>query len=424
MSFRPKRAAVPLALGAAAFSLAAVWIVLNPQEPLPDPTLYEGIGANLAAGNGFSFDEEPPYRPEITRTPFVPAMIAALYTFTGRNPEAVLWLQAVLVALAVVAGWRVMLELTADRRVAALGGAIAVLCPFVAGVANNILTEPAAMLQIALGAWLLLRWPRDRERRSAPWRAALLGLLLASLVLNRANFTPAVLIAAGWAVLSTLRRGPREPRSWLTAAALCVALGAPVLGWSARNHSLGLSFSPAPVGLYASRVLDIKRYKDVLCDEDRFRQPRVNRLYFLHWKLRYGPQRLLELERRNREWFERWLEGDELQVLAAMPARALGLFSSFRISIFPIYPPRYDRDVWPVMRWISRGFWLLSFLGLLALWKRPGARWLWLVPVLTLVPLHLWTVCHPRYMTALMPLLMPYGGAALLWAARRARPGS
>ena len=67
------------------------------------------------------------------------------------------------------------------------------------------------------------------------------------------------------------------------------------------------------------------------------------------------------------------------------------------------------------MRWLARSLWALSLLGLILSWRRRWARYLWLVPVGCLIAVHVPTVCHPRYMFPVMPMLMPYGGVALVW---------
>ena len=112
-----------IAVAALGFALSGFWIVTNPQRPTPDAALYEGIAANLAAGNGFSYDREPPHRPEITRTPFLPAWTAALFAVFGRDTAPVLWANALLIALALALGYAVAVELFRDRA-AALGGAL------------------------------------------------------------------------------------------------------------------------------------------------------------------------------------------------------------------------------------------------------------------------------------------------------------
>ncbi len=405
------------ALGVA---LSGYWIVTNPQRPLPDPTLYEGIGANLAAGNGFSFDRRPPFRPEVTRTPFLPVAIAALYTVLGRRPSAVLWMNAVCIGLALGMGYLVALKLFQDRRIAVWGTSIALLTPPVAGSANNILTEPVAMLQMTASAWLLLNWHARRDARQAPIIAAGMGLLLASLVLNRSSMMPVAIIAGAYIVFAALVGRWRSVMAWITAMTLCAALGIPVLVWSARNASLGLSFTPAPIGLYASRVFDMKRYREHLMTPAE-KLPAVNKQYFRHWKRHYGPQELMALEQQNKVWFKNWSAAHPHQVLKSMPYRLIGLFSFFRSSIYPPWPGHRDRDMREIMRWISRTLWLLSALGLVLCWRDLPARWIWLGTVLPLVGVHLLTVCHSRYMFPLLPLLMPYGGVPLIWIVDRIR---
>lgn len=409
---------VAVGLFVGVFSLSGYWIVTNPQEPLPDPTLYEGIGANLAAGNGYSYDVAPPYRPEITRMPFLPVLIAGLYQFTGRNPEAVLWMNAVFIGLAVALGYLLALRLFKSQAVAITGGIIAFLTPPVTGAANNILTEPVAMLQIAGIAWLLMDW-RDRvASRWAPLHGAALAALLASLTLNRSAMAVIAVIAGAYVVLVALKGRWKEKTAWLTVGVFCVVLGGPVLGWSARNASLGLSFSPAPVGLYASRVFDMKRYREHLLEPGQ-RLPRINRLYFLHWKRHYGPDRLIELNEKNREWFEAWRAEHGDRIISSLPARVVGLFSFFRNSIFPPWPLHRDQANREKMRWLARGLWSLSLIGLILSWRRRTARYFWLVPIGALIAVHVPTVCHSRYLFPLMPLLMPYGGVTLVWLWRQ-----
>ena len=211
-----------------------------------------------------------------------------------------------------------------------------------------------------------------------------------------------------------MRDRQRSSRAWIAVASLAVTLGAPVLAWSARNASLGLDFSPAPVGASASRVYDIQRYRDHLLDPKE-RLPRVNARYWSHWKRPLGPEELVELDRKNGEWLDRFLEERSDRVLAAAPHRLLGLFSSFRISIWPPWDgARCDRVMWPIVKWISRALWLLSLAGLALTARRRFALWIWVVPVATLSAVHVLTVCNPRYMIPLMPLLFPYGGAAIM----------
>ncbi len=397
-----------------AFVFSGAWILFNPQEPLPDPTLYEGIGANLAAGNGYSFDVKPPYRPELTRTPFLPLLISLLYRVVGREPQAVLWMNAVFIAFAAGLAYLLALRLFRNRAQALCGAVVLVLTPPFTGSANNILTEPPAMLQMAVIAHLLLGWKERAKGRRAILHAFILGAVLATLALNRTSMIVMILAAAVYVIAVALKGRLKSKSAWLCAAVFSAALGTPVLMWSARNASLGLSFSPAPIGLYASRVLDMKRYADVLLDPGE-KQPKVNRDYFLHWKRHYGPEQLKALERENKLWFENWRKEHSDRILSSLDERFIGLFSFFRTTIFPPWPGSVDHAMRAKMRIWSRTLWLFAFAGMLLARRNRAARFLFLIPVLGILIVHLPTVCHERYVFPLFPIHLTFTGVALVY---------
>jgi len=416
-------------LFAVSFALSAAWISINPQDrnpKRPDEILFEGIAANLAAGNGFSFDDAPPFRPEITRAPLLPALGATVYAVAGRDRKALLWLGAILVALAVAASYLVARRLLGSEGLAHAGAWAVCLTPQVSGSANAFLTEAPAMLQVVAVAWAVLSWPSWRESRRAPLAAGAVGLLLASLVLNRPNLSVFVLVVAGWMAWTCLRKRWRDPHGWIAVLALGVFLGAPVLGWSARNASLGLSFTPMGVGKGAGYVYEVARYRDILLEEGDRLPARAQREFWSHYRRRLGPAELIALDRENMAWFEDWFASRSGRVLAATPARLLGLFSQDRVSTYR-QPWPYDSEEWwgGLVRWLSRLSWLLSAAGVVASWRTAKARWLWPVAVGSTVLLALLSACNPRYLTPLLPLAMPYAvvlPARLLGAARRALP--
>lgn len=421
---RPSALKVGL-LFAVSFSLSSAWISLNPQQQnskRPDAILFESIAANLAEGNGFSADREPPFRPEITRAPFLPVLGAAVYSAVGRARTSVLWLNALLVAAAVALCYVVARRLFPSDGAAYAGAWVVCLTPQVSGATNAFLTEAPAMLQVVLGIWALLRWPEWRGSRRAPLAACALGLLLASIVLNRPNLAPAVLIAGTWMALSCLRGDWRKLGNWVTVLVLGVALGVPVLAWSARNASLGLSFTPMGVGKGAGYVYEVSRYRDLLLEGDDRLPARAQREFWDHYRRPLGPAELIELDRENMEWFENWIARRRSRVVAATPHRLLALFSQDRVSTYRQPWPYADERDWSArVRWLSRLSWMISALGLVLVWRRRPARWIWLVTVGGTVLLALMSACNPRYLTPLLPLGMLYPGVVLAAIASLAR---
>lgn len=405
-----------LALFAASLSLSAVWIVANPQTGnkwRPDAILFEGIAANLADGNGYSFDKAPPYRPEITRSPFLPAMAAVVFAVSGKKPAVVLWLNAVLIALSVAFGYAVARRIFESEKAAHVGAWIACLTPQVSGSANAFLTEASAMFQVCFAVWLILLW---REHKNSRWTAAIsaaLGLTMASLVLNRPNYTIPVLAAGMWALLFVLgNSGWRSQRGWIVSGVFCFALGAPVLGWSARNASVGLAFSPMGTGGGAGYVHEVRRNRDLLLEPNE-EIPSFNEQFWSHFRKPMGPEQLLELDKKNMEWFKELAARRWGRMLLSIPVRVLGLFSNRAVCVYnQPWPNRMDDVFMPIAKWTSRALWLLSTIGFLLLWRRPDARSIWIIPIASLVFFHSFTACNPRYLTPLLPLLMPYAGVA------------
>jgi 4-amino-4-deoxy-L-arabinose transferase-like glycosyltransferase len=403
-------------------ALSSYWVLTNSRfQPgnQPDAALCERIAANLAAGNGFSYDVRPPYRPEVTRSPFLPYLAAGCYALFGRDVRIAFWLNVAMIAAAVALSYRVARRLFGDERAALAGAWFACLAPQVSGAAPAFLTEAPAMLQVVLGLHLLVGWRGRVGRRIAPLWAAGLGLVLASLMLNRPNFLLPVLVAAAWTCLVALRRGPGRGRGLLLAAVLCATLGGPVLGWSARNASLGLAFSPMASGSGAGLVYEVGRYRERLLDPGE-KLPVSHQRYYSHFRQPLGPDELARLDADSRRWFSTFADERWPRLLRLLPERLARLFGNELVSVYnQPWPNDLDAVLMPIVKWLSRALWLLSAAGACLLRSRREALFVWLVLVGSLAVFHGLTICNPRFVTPLLPVTMPYAGAAVVLAGRR-----
>src|SRR5215213_3751979 len=78
-----------LLLLAAALGLRLFFIFAAPRpSSWAGDSRYYVTAANLLAGNGYSWDEAPPYRPSIANVPAYTFFIAAVYAVAGRNNDA------------------------------------------------------------------------------------------------------------------------------------------------------------------------------------------------------------------------------------------------------------------------------------------------------------------------------------------------
>jgi len=88
-------AVLAVLLAALGLRLAFIFVAPRPSSWAGDSRYYV-TASNLLAGNGYSWDEAPPYRPSLASVPAYPLFIAAVYAVAGRSNDAVRVAQAAL----------------------------------------------------------------------------------------------------------------------------------------------------------------------------------------------------------------------------------------------------------------------------------------------------------------------------------------
>jgi hypothetical protein len=201
-----------------------------------DSRQYERLACNLPACGCFSQSEEPPYQPEVRRTPGYPIFVAAIYALAGRSPLAVVLVQSL------VAGLTAVLTASLGRRLwdgqhGLLGGALFALAPASLLMSVAILTETLFTLLVLLVVWLLVPVNEDVASGFSPTSASLTSVSISGLCLGLAILTRpvgVVLIPVGLALLLI-----RPPKAWPVgliawALGLTLALGP----WVVRNQRI------------------------------------------------------------------------------------------------------------------------------------------------------------------------------------------
>lgn len=231
-----------LALAASAgLALRLYFILKFPVTDSGDAPFYIELAWNWLRHGVYGFPVNGHLTPVDMRVPGYPAFLAAIFTFAGRSPRAVMLTQAVVdlatcFLIALIAA-RVA-PLAARRRVAIAGFWLAALCPFTANYTAVVLTETVVTLLTALGILILLETelgggsPAPAMKGLSPWFLA--GLIVGFGTLVRPE-TPLLLLAAGLILLWRWRKPADWPK--LVRAGLLMALGLvlPLLPWAARN---------------------------------------------------------------------------------------------------------------------------------------------------------------------------------------------
>ncbi len=223
---RRGRAWALLVIFAVALGLRLLYVHERFQGLPGDTDGYLAIGANLAAGKGFSGDAG---RPTAHRPPGYPLFIAAVEK-TGGGPWAVIWLQC-LVGAAVVLLAAQLARLVVGGLFALVAAIIVAVDPFQIAVCGEFMTEALFSFIVMAAFVILLRAVRARS----VVRYAVAGLTAGAGALVRPEF---FLFAPGALAMAYI--WGHKDRKFLYIIVFLLGLILPPGIWAARNKaSLG-----------------------------------------------------------------------------------------------------------------------------------------------------------------------------------------
>jgi 4-amino-4-deoxy-L-arabinose transferase-like glycosyltransferase len=210
---------------------------------------YHRLASNLLAANGYSWDTQPPYSPNLYRPPGFPLVLLAVYTLFGPSVPAAIAVQALVSTMTVLLTYSLTRALTGQRGLALVAAAALALDPVAIQYSNLLLTETFTAPLIVLVAGCV--WSYRGSAR--PLWLALAGVILAGGILVHPVllFLPVFLLAA-----PLLTRKTRTARQFGVAlGAVAIAL-APASAWIVRNWYVG-DF----VGISSVTAVNLLKYK-------------------------------------------------------------------------------------------------------------------------------------------------------------------
>jgi hypothetical protein len=234
---RPRLPLVGLALVlAAALGLRLLPVLCHGDYPAlfmdSDSWEYHRLAMNLLAGNGYTWDLQPPRSPNLYRPPGLPLLLWGLYRLAGPSVPAAVVVQAFVGTGATLLTFLLARGLGFPAGLALGAAAVQALDPVAVQYSNILLTETYTSLLLLLAGGCVLRyWGSAR----AGWLAAAGGPLGVGVLVHPVLlFLPLLLPALP--LLSRATRTRRQLAAGLAAAALALA---PASAWVARNGYVG-----------------------------------------------------------------------------------------------------------------------------------------------------------------------------------------
>jgi 4-amino-4-deoxy-L-arabinose transferase-like glycosyltransferase len=216
---------------------------------LPDSYDYHRLACSILEGRGYTWDQQPPYSPNLYRLPGFPLILAALYSFTGPSVAAAIALQALLGTATILLTYFLVRSLNLSPRFALLAAAVQALDPVAIQYSNLLLTEVWSSPVLLLAALCVVRY---RATAQGGWLLATGALLAVGILIHPILLLlPFFLLAAP--LLSRATRSRRQ--AGIALASLSIAL-APATAWSVRNWLVGDYF-----GVSCVTAVNMLKYK-------------------------------------------------------------------------------------------------------------------------------------------------------------------
>jgi 4-amino-4-deoxy-L-arabinose transferase-like glycosyltransferase len=193
---------------------------------------YHRLASGLLAGHGYSWDNGPPYAPNLYRPPGFPLILVALYTLTGPWFVAAVVLQALVGTAVIVLTFLLARRLGFSGRVALLAAAVQALDPVAVHYCNCLMTETYTSVLMLLALGCVVRYQKSAH---PGWLLATGGVLAVGILVHPVLLLLPLLLP----VIPWLTPGTRSARLFAAGLAAMVLALAPASAWVLRNWHAG-----------------------------------------------------------------------------------------------------------------------------------------------------------------------------------------
>ncbi|MBN1119703.1 MAG: glycosyltransferase family 39 protein [Anaerolineae bacterium] len=203
-----------------------------------DAEQYLALANNLIDEGVFSRESDPPYTPEVFRTPGYPAFLLPFVLIFGERPLLPVVIGQVILSVLTVWGTIQLAHRLFDEQIGLWAGALLAVMPITILMTGAIYAETVFAALLVGAGWLLI----DSLERDRWLLSAAAGLVLGIATLVRPIGLPMIAL---WAILPLAKRPIRRALPHILA--LLIAFALPVGAWMGRNATLSGRFSLASV---------------------------------------------------------------------------------------------------------------------------------------------------------------------------------
>ena len=221
--------------------LPVVWaIAREPGRAITgsDAEQYLALANNLVDAGAFARESDPPYTPEVFRTPGYPTFLVPFVLIFGEQPLLPIVVAQVILSILTVWGTVELARRLFDSRIGLWAGALLAVMPITILMTGAIYAETIFAALLVGAGWLLI----DSLERDRWLLSAAAGLVLGIATLVRPIGLPMIAL---WAILPLTKQSIRKAVPHILA--LLIAFGLPVGAWMGRNAALYGRFSMASV---------------------------------------------------------------------------------------------------------------------------------------------------------------------------------
>ncbi len=203
-----------------------------------DAEQYLALANNIVDEGMFSRESDPPYTPEVFRTPGYPAFLLPFVLIFGERPLLPVVIGQVILSVLTVWMTACLARRLFDERVGLWAGLLIAVMPISILMTGAVYTETVFAALLVGAGWLLV----DSLKRDRWVLSAAAGLVLGIAALVRPIGLPMIAL---WVILPLTKRSIRRALPHILA--LLIAFGLPVGTWMGRNAALSGRFALASV---------------------------------------------------------------------------------------------------------------------------------------------------------------------------------